>query len=749
MQIKVIYHDDTIDTVDPAILDNLLSSNRIKKFLRSDGWATVGVDSLRRVCPYNGPERRKAFGRPVKESTTCEEAEYSLDVAKRKWDEGEAKDSELVRLSLQRIVELEKKAEEQIKTWESDGRLAAIVKYCDDAVIGNDLQGVITSWNKGAEKISGYTAAEVVGQHVSMLLPKSLTDAVPQILEKIRKGESVERYEMAAVRKDGRQIYVSLMISPVKDSSGNIVGASTIARDITCRRAEEETIKEREERFSAIFESAYSGIALTDQEGKIIFANQRMADVFGWTIDELIGTDYLDHIHESEKIVADKNERLVISGEVDCINTARHYIRKDGSDFWGYISGRRLQHPGGRLYGLVGIITDITGHKQCEDEQLKIKNLESISILAGGIAHDFNNLLQAIIGNISLAKMYASPGDKIYARLSDAEIAVEKARELSYRLLTFAKGGEPVKRVYSMSGLIERTVGSALRGSNVNIAFDIPPDLSPVEIDMEQIKQVFTSLTINAREAMPEGGVLRVYTENVSVPAGGNETLGLEEGDYIMIAFEDQGTGIQEQNLHRIFDPYFTTKGVGAEKGKGMGLAVCHSIIKKHRGAITCKSKEKLGTTIKIYLPASGKKQGEGMLVEKGLAAGTGKILIMDDERHIRGVVGDMLAQFGYEVELAQNGEEALDLYKKALEKARPFAAVILDLTVKNGMGGEAALMKLKEIDPNIKAIVSSGHTDAPIMKNFRKYGFINAIAKPYRINQLHELLTRMLRADQ
>jgi len=248
---------------------------------------------------------------------------------------------------------------------------------------------------------------------------------------------------------------------------------------------------------------------------------------------------------------------------------------------------------------------------------------------------------------------------------------------------------------------------------------------------------------------MPGGGVLRVHAGNVEVPEGGDEALGLKEGNYIMIAFEDQGIGIQEENLHRIFDPYFTTKEMGAEKGKGMGLAVCRSIIKKHRGTVTCKSKERVGTTIKIYLPAYEKKQGEGMLAEKGLAKDTGKILVMDDERNVRRVVGDMLEQFGYEIELAQNGEEALDFYKKALEKARPFDAVILDLTVINGMGGEAALRKLKEIDPNIKAIVSSGHTDAPIMKDFRKYGFTNAIAKPYRMSQLHELLSRTLGADQ
>ncbi len=614
MKIKVIYQDDELATVDPAILENLLTWNKIKKFLRSDGWVTVGVGPLRGgvAAPYNGPERRKASGKTVEESTTHEAAAYTLDVAERKWDEGEAKDRDLARFRQQRIVELEKKSAEQKDTGESNAKLAAIVESSDDAVIGKDLQGFITSWNKGAETIYGYTAAEMTGKHVSMLVPENLANEVSQILEKVRNGESIEHYEMAAVRKDGRQIYIALTISAIKDSSGNIVGSSTIASDITTRKATDDTIKESEERLRLIVESAPSGIILTDPEVKFIFANQRMADMFGYTIEELIGTDYLDHVHESRKIVAKEHARLVLSGEVDHIETEQRYIRKDGSDFWGYVVGRRLQLLRGMLYGFVGVITDMTEHKRLEDEQMKIKKLESVSSLAGGIAHDFNNLLQAIIGNVSLAKMFAGVEDKVQASLNEAELAVERAKELSYRLLTFAKGEAPVKQVYSISGsgLIEKPVKFVLGGSNVDIVFDIPPDLYPVEIDMEQIKQVFTNLTINAREAMQGGGVLRVHAENVRVPAGGDEALGLGEGNYLMIAFEDQGTGIKEENLHRIFDPYFTTKKMGAEKGTGLGLAVCHSIIKKHGGSITCKSKENIGTTMRIYLPAYEMKQG-------------------------------------------------------------------------------------------------------------------------------------------
>lgn len=613
MKIKVIYHDDELATVDPAILDNLLTWNKIKKFIRSDGWVTVATDPLRgRGGQYNGPERRKAPGKAVEESTTHEDAAYTLDAAERKWDEGEAKDKDLARFRQQRIVELEKKSSEQKETGESNAKLAAIVKSSDDAVIGKDLQGFITSWNKGAETIYGYTAPEALGKHVSMLVPENLADEVSQILEKVRDGESIEHYSLAAVRKDGRQIYLALTISPIKDSSGNIGGSSTIASDITSRKAEEDTIKESEERLHLIVETVHSGIVLTDPEGEFIFANKRMADMSGYTTEELIGTDYLDHVHESRKTVAKENIRLVLSGEVDYIETEQRFIRKDGSDFWGYVVGRRLQLPGGMFYGFVGVITDMTEHKRLEDEQLKIKKLESVSSLAGGIAHDFNNLLQAIVGNISLAKMVAGPEDKVHASLTEAEIAAEQAKELSYRLLTFAKGGEPVKSVCSISGsgLLEKTVEFALSGSNIDIVFDIPTDLYPVEIDMEQIKQVFTNLTINAREAMQGGGVLRVHAENVSVPARGDEARGLGEGNYLMIAFEDQGTGIKEENLHRIFDPYFTTKEMGTEKGTGLGLAVCHSIIKKHGGTITCKSKENICTTMRIYLPVYEMKQG-------------------------------------------------------------------------------------------------------------------------------------------
>jgi signal transduction histidine kinase/CheY-like chemotaxis protein len=381
--------------------------------------------------------------------------------------------------------------------------------------------------------------------------------------------------------------------------------------------------------------------------------------------------------------------------------------------------------------------------KRAEEEILKAKKLESIGILAGGIAHDFNNLLSVILGNISLAQTVAGPAEPVFKLLAEAEKASMRAKELTQKFITFSTGGTPVKKRTSLKGLIEDVASLALSGSNVVCTYSIPEDLWPVEIDRDQIGQVISNVVSNAREAMPNGGVLEIRSENVHIDTIKAKGIpGLKEGRYVRVAFKDHGQGIHEEDLDKIFDPYFSTKDRGAQKGMGLGLTTALSIMKRHEGDIVVESKRGIGTTIYIYLPVSPEPEPLQDGKEARLRGPeVRRILIMDDEEMVRNIAKDMLDHLGYQVDCARHGEEALWSFSRAVESGRPFDVVILDLTVKGGMGGKETVKKLLEIDPNVKAIVSSGYSGDPIMSEFRKYGFSDALAKPYRMSQLRDIL--------
>jgi PAS domain S-box-containing protein len=383
--------------------------------------------------------------------------------------------------------------------------------------------------------------------------------------------------------------------------------------------------------------------------------------------------------------------------------------------------------------------TEISERQQLEEELLKARKLESLGVLAGGIAHDFNNLLTAILGNVSLAKMLVDPHERIAEFLTKAEAACQQATTLTQQLLTFAKGGAPVRQTASITDLITESADFALRGSSVRCVYSFADDLWPVEVDQGQVHQVLHNVLINANQAMPHGGIIRVRAENFSVGAGC--PLPLRQGRYIKIAVSDQGCGIPAEHLPKIFDPYFTTK----ERGSGLGLAIAYAVVTKHEGYITGESEVGAGTTFSIYLPASHNVFSTRQDGEARPLGGQGKILVMDDESIVRELVSDMLTSLGYEVVAACDGTEALALYQSAKETGQPFTAVILDVTIPGGMGGKEAITALWAIDPQVKAIVSSGYSDDPMMADFKQYGFSGVVAKPYTVQGLSDILQRVM----
>jgi CheY-like chemotaxis protein len=386
-------------------------------------------------------------------------------------------------------------------------------------------------------------------------------------------------------------------------------------------------------------------------------------------------------------------------------------------------------------------MVDITERKKMEEELLRAQKLESIGLLAGGIAHDFNNILMAILGNISLASMEAPSNSRIVERLTAAEKASLQAKDLTQQLLTFSKGGAPIKSTASVANLIRDSADFALRGSNVRCEMIIPDDLWPIEVDQGQMNQVINNLIINADEAMPDGGIIAVRAENVILDSESAAALPLRPGGYVKLTISDQGIGIPPEHLSKIFDPYFTTK----QKGSGLGLATAYSITQKHDGYITVESRLGAGTTFTILLPASLKQTASVAKGEGHPVRGRGRILVMDDEALIRDVVGQMLEFIGYEPDFARDGAEAIERYRIAKESGRPFSAVIADLTIAGGMGGREAIKKLLELDPNAKAIVSSGYSNNPVMANYRQFGFSGVVAKPYEIQKLSDEIYKVI----
>jgi signal transduction histidine kinase/FixJ family two-component response regulator len=404
------------------------------------------------------------------------------------------------------------------------------------------------------------------------------------------------------------------------------------------------------------------------------------------------------------------------------------------------------------------LLSYVTERKKMAEEILQARKLESLGVLAGGIAHDYNNLLTAIMANISFVIQMGDSGDRVYKDtpegvvlecLMDAEKATLRAKDLTKQLLTFSKGGAPVKEtVVDIDELIKESISFALSGSNVRCDISAPDNLFPVEVDAGQISQVLQNIIINADQAMPIGGLITVKVENLQLDEKGQ--FPLKPGNYLEITIRDQGMGMPEEDLSKIFDPYFTTK----KAGSGLGLATAYSIIKKHGGHISVESEIGVGTTFKIYLKAFEKKLVKRKpLMEEGRVAipkeGEGRILVMDDEELIRKTTCRILSEVGYEVESVKNGNGAIDLYLEAKLSARPFDLVIMDLTIPGGLGGKEAIKELFKLAPEAKVIVSSGYSDDPIMEDFKKYGFKGAVVKPYNITELRRVIHEVLTAGE
>lgn len=569
------------------------------------------------------------------------------------------------------------------------------------------------------------------------------------IFRSINNGEVVSNEEMICQRKNGSIVTVICNSTPILDRDGNIVAGVIVFSDIT--ELKEATAKATiANQLQQIIEFLPDGIFVVDQERKVTAWNRALEILTGVPQQKVIGSKAENLFDGFERLtlvdgifngsVPDNDPTLKKSGDVFSKQVLLPSLNFRDNVLLD-IKATPIRNKQGIILGIIEIVRDITHQREMEMEAIRMQKLESLGILAGGIAHDFNNILAAIVANLQLAAVKLQKRQDISTYLENTIETTRKASGLTKQLLTFAKGGEPVKKMLILSKLIRETVNFALCGSKTKAVFRLPENLWTVKADESQITQVINNLIINAEQAMPDGGRIDIYGENVICDSNSK----YEPGRYVKIAVTDHGLGIPEEIINQIFDPFFTTKKIGS----GLGLSTSYSIIKKHNGYIEVESSSETGTTLSILLPASVEDFIDKETPRDINVSINAKVLLLDDEDVIRNVSGELLSVFGYRVVLARDGQEAIDLYQEAYKIGDPFLAVIMDLTIPGGMGGLETMNILRRFDPEIRAIVSSGYANDPVISDYERYGFCGVVVKPYRFDDLLAELDRIIEKRQ
>lgn len=507
----------------------------------------------------------------------------------------------------------------------------------------------------------------------------------------------------------------------------------------------EKALKDSEELYRSLIENIDLGITLIDKEYNIIMANSAQAAMFNRNRESFVGNkcyrefekreEICDHCPGGEAMQTGSSKEQETKG-----------VLENGEKFSVKIRAFPINDDLGNTRGFIEVVENITEQRHLEEELQKIKHIESIGLLAGGLAHDFNNLLTAILGNIELARINIPQDSSAGIRLDAAEEASNQAKNLTEQLLTFARGGSPRKEATFVPKLLDDSCRFTLSGSDIKWVLDAPDDIWPADLDKNQMGQVIHHLLVNAQEASKPGGKVFVIAENVTID--NSSDLPLAEGKYIKISIEDEGEGISPEILPKIFDPYFTTKNMGTTKGTGLGLTICHSIVKKHGGHISIQSKKGAGTSVTLYtlksergnLKSPNKKDAQDT---KSAHKEGHKVLLMEDNKKLAKTTANMLVHLRHKFGIAPDGNEAVRLYQEALYTEHPYDLLILDLTIRGGMGGHETLLKIKDIDQNVSAIISSGYSEDPVMVNCQDYGFKGSLPKPYRIVDLQKAIQK------
>ncbi|GMV38972.1 MAG: hypothetical protein AMXMBFR64_06880 [Myxococcales bacterium] len=514
-----------------------------------------------------------------------------------------------------------------------------------------------------------------------------------------------------------------------------------VLRDVTPRKRAEARLAEEKERLSVTLRSLRDAVVTTDTEGRVVLMNSGAELLLGHKLDEVRGAPLRSLVERIEGANGSIGRALesVLDRQTDGFREGRSALPLHDRVLHYHVAP--VVDVAGVSSGAVLVLRDITEQQRVEAEVLRTNKLESLGVLAGGIAHDFNNILAGVMASVSLAEvMVRSQVPAAADRLRTATRVCERARDLTRQLLTFSKGGAPIRETLSLAEVLPDAVDLALGGSSVACDLQIADDLWAVEADAGQLGQAVQNVTLNAVQSMPLGGQVVIRAENVMY--ADDQSLPLNPGPHVRVTIEDHGPGIPPDLLPRVFDPFFTTKDIGT----GLGLSTTLSILQQHDGHVVIESEPGKGTTVTLYLPAVLEcPQPRSRSEHSELQAGTGTILVMDDDWAIRELAGQCLSQLGYDVCYASNGEEAISAYREALGRQQRIDAVILDLTIRGGMGGREAVARLLDLDPTVRAIVSSGYFNDPVMADYRGYGFSGILSKPYSVADLGRVLREVL----
>ena len=628
---------------------------------------------------------------------------------------------------------------------ESEAKYHALFAQSTQGAYLHDLDGRIVDVNAVACQQSGFTREELLQRTVFDNLPQT-PDLLPMSRETIlalwRAWPEGQRHQIEGVhlRKDGTSY-------PVEISTGSIAYGGrrlmlAVVQDITERKRAETALREETERLAVTLRSIADGVITTDTEGRVVLMNPVAEVLTGWRQPEAEGrplAEVFRVVHAtSDRSVEDPVARVLVSGQTTELPEEVRLVARDGVERPIADSGAPIKDAAGQVTGVVLVFRDVTEKQRLLASLQRESRLESLGVLAGGIAHDFNNLLSGILGYVDLARLETKEPE-VADCLTRALGALTRARDLTGQLLTFAKGGAPVKRVQRLFPLVQEAARFALSGSVSRCRFEVTDGLWPCDVDPNQIGQVIGNIVLNAEQAMPGGGLVEVTARNLILAE--REHPSLAAGRYVRLAISDHGIGIPSEHLPRVFDPFYTTK----PKGHGLGLATCYSIVHRHGGSIDVESEPGRGSVFYVTLPAAADSVPPGEVEEVGEHRGEGAFLVMDDDRTVRETVGEMLRSFGYAPLLTEDGAEAVAIFSAERAAGRTVAGMVFDLTIPGGMGGKEAIGAIRQLCPRVPVFVASGYAEDPVMGSPVAYGFTDSICKPFLRADLARLLKKHL----
>ncbi|MCP4213985.1 MAG: PAS domain S-box protein [bacterium] len=617
---------------------------------------------------------------------------------------------------------------------EANSELQALFSALPDIFFRVSETGTIVDSKASNMKDFVLPPNQLVGKRIQDIPDTDVAQKFQETLRQLQKSKEISSMEYTLEQNEKKSYYEARFLPFLKDH------AIIIIRNITAKKQAEKELASEKERLSVTLCSIGDAVITTDTAGNIVLMNPVAEQLTGFTMEDAVGRP-LNKVFRVVHHVSRERRKSIVENILHTGRTIREesktvLLAGDGGERLIAHSGAPIIDNENNIIGVVLAIRDITERQKMEEELLKAQKLESIGILAGGIAHDFNNVLTAVLGNITLAKKLAGEDHKILKRLENAEKASNRTKELIQKLVTFATGGTPIRKVTVIDNLLINTIGFTLAGSNVKPEFSIKDGLWPVNIDESQVAQAVNNVVLNGVEAMLDGGSLEVTAENYRQLEGCKHPP--DPGDYVKVTIRDNGVGISPLNMTKIFDPYFSTK----EDGSGLGLTSSYSIVRKHGGHMEVESFLNEGTTVSVFLPASEDEVEEVGQLDYQKDA---RILIMDDCREVRETAGDILQHEGFRVDFALDGAEAIDMFQKSLTSGDTFDLIIMDLTIPGGMGGKDAVREVKKISPNVRVIVSSGYSNDPVMAFHLRYGFSGIVSKPYIDDELVQTVKRVL----